>query len=156
MNKTTRLVTAGVLILVGIFGDSVLEFATNINKPVDEVENVVYEPTNKEKALVADLVSIKFEDKDSDTMHGYFMELADVLETEPGFVKSTGQFREYNIMAGQMHFTGLELKDKYPNVGEKVDEAIMAAIGKENAALSSEKRSDLVNILRAIAWSFKQ
>ena len=55
-----------------------------------------------------------------------------------------------------MNFTGLDMKDKYANLGESVDEIIIATLGKENEDLTQEKRNSLVDVLNAIAWSFNQ
>lgn len=157
MNKNARLLAAFVLCLTGLFGEQALDAVKNIDiGGPDEPDVVIVEPAQKYKDMVQPLVAIDFSDEHSDAISGYFNEVASVLENDPGFVKNTGQFREYNVMAGQLHFTGSGLKDVYPNLGKMVDDALIKAIGKENSQLTQEKRDSLVAVLRAVAWSVKQ
>ena len=87
---------------------------------------------------------------------GYFSEVADVVENDADFVKTTGQFRDFNVMAGALHFSGLEITGLYPNLGKSVDSAIMQAIGKENEQMTPEKRHALVSVLEAVAWGVSE
>ncbi len=159
MTKKKKLIAAALLCITGLFGEQAFEIAKNVeldwggpNTP----DVVIVDPTPEYQAMVKPLVAIDFSKEHRHAISGYFAEVASVVEGDPGFVKTTGQFREYNVMAGQLHFTGLGLKAVYPGLGNMVDASIIQAIGKENSALSQEKRDSLVAVLRAIAWSVNQ
>jgi len=102
------------------------------------------------------LILLDIDKKDKTQLRDYFFTLSDVVETEPGLIQTTEQFKNFNSIAGQLNFTGLDLKDKYTNLGESIDEIIIATLGKENADFTPEARTSLVNVLDAIAWSFNQ
>lgn len=147
------------LVVAGLFGEQAMGFVKTLNIDWGGTSNpevVVVEPAAEYKEMVKPIVDIDFSKEHEKAISGYFNEVASVLENDPGFVKTTGQFRDFNIMAGQLNFTGTGLKDAYPNFGELVDEGIIEAIGIENKSLSKENRDSLVSVLRAIAWSVQQ
>ena len=74
------------------------------------------------------------------------------MRTDPGFLDTTGTFREFNVKAGGLNFAGLELNDKYPTLGDEIDSVLQSTVGLEDAKLSDEKRKDLCDCLNAIAW----
>ena len=86
----------------------------------------------------------------------FFLELSDVVWSDPGFLDSTGKFREFNIKSGGLNFAGLELKDKYPLLGEEIDKVIINTIGLEESELTDEKRKNLRDCLNAVAWGVHQ
>ena len=96
------------------------------------------------------------EKEDAQQISDFFSELASVIENDVELIKTTKNFRDFNSLAGGLNFAGLELKDKYPSLGEHIDQSIIDSIGKENNPLSPEKRSDLVECLRAVAWAVHQ
>lgn len=161
MNKQTRLLAAFVLVIAGLFGENVLDFVKknvdiNVWPKSDTPTVVVDEPSLQYQDMVQDVVALDIKKEHADVIAPFFYEVASVIETDPGFLKTTGQFRDFNVMAGQLQFAGTEIKGAYPQLGEKVDTAIIAAIGRENVSLTDEKRSSLVSILKAIAWSIHQ
>jgi hypothetical protein len=160
MSKRNRLVAAVVLIVAAIFGEQALDFVKNIDftifKPDTPVVVPVDEPSLEYKALVKDIVAIDIAKEDAAVVQAFFSELASVIESDPGFLKTTGQFRDFNVMAGAMNFAGLDMKDKYPALGEDIDQALIDAIGKENVSLDQTKRQNLVSALRAVAWGVTQ
>ena len=154
MSKGLRVVAALVLVVASFFGQQILELAKawNNNKPsVDVVE-----PDLTYKDVVKDIVSVDIKAKDADQMSDFFAELAEVVSTDPGFISSTGHFREFNMTAGGLNFAGLDLKGKYPSLGKHIDKPIVSSIGLEDVTLSEEKRSELVKCLRAVAWAVHQ
>jgi hypothetical protein len=94
--------------------------------------------------------------EDAVEISAFFTELADVVKNDPGFVKTTGVFREFNMTAGGLNFAGTDLKNKYPDLGEEIDAAIIASIGIESVPLDANKRGELVKCLKAIAWATSQ
>lgn len=157
MSKTTRMILAALLCLTAFFGESILDFVKNNVEIVDDtpVVNVV-EPSMAYKELVKDIVNMDIEKSDAKKISDFFSELASVVSDDPGFIMTTGQFREFNMMAGGLNFAGIELKDKYSNLGEEIDEAIINSIGVKDQELSTSKRSELVKCLNAIAWAVHQ
>ena len=153
MGSKTRLFIAMVLCVVGLFGEPIFEKLKNIDIPTPNVvpDEGVDEPSLEYKTLVQDIVDVDIDRADASLMKQFFLELASVIENDSQFIKTTGQFRTFNITAGGLNFNN-KLKSKYPNLGEYIDEAIIASIGKEDVSMDSRKRQDLVDCLNAVAW----
>ena len=153
MSKKLRLILAAVLLVIGLFGEGILSFIKDNVEIVNIPSTNIDTPTAKYKTLVQPITDIDIEKQDAKEMSDFFSELSSVVDTDPGFVKTTGVFREFNIRAGGLNFSGLKLKDKYPSLGEEIDKAIVSTIGKEDSVLTDSKRKELCNCLNAIAWS---
>jgi len=153
MSKTTRLVAAAALVVAGLFGEPIFNVVkNNVNFGPDKPVVVVEEPSLKHQDMVKSIVDIEIKEEHASLISPFFAEVASVIETDPGFLKSTGQFRDFNKMSGQLHFAGMDMKGEYPKLGESIDSAIASAIGKKNEPLDGDKRKTLVSILRAISW----
>ena len=156
MTKMTRIIVAGLLIVFAFFGESILESVKdNLDQEESIVVNVV-EPNEAWKAKVKNIVTLDITDEDARKISNFFSTFADVVKHDPGFISNTEIVREFNMTAGGLNFAGTEMKDKYPMLGELIDEAISSAIGLENVKLTDEKRTELVQCLRAIAWGVHQ
>jgi len=156
MSNTLKLILAGILVVASLFGERVFELVKTIgvdNTPA--VINIV-EPSISYKNVVKEIVVVDIEKKDAKQISDFFSELASVVENDLVLIKTTKNFRDFNSLAGGLNFAGLELKDKYPSLGEHIDQSIVDSIGKENNPLSQEKRSNLVECLRAVAWAVHQ
>tara|TARA_R100001594_G_scaffold33875_1_gene62665 strand:- start:72 stop:545 length:474 start_codon:yes stop_codon:yes gene_type:complete len=157
MSKITRMILAIVLCVGAIFGEQIIDFVKNIEIEIDPTPSVdVVEPSLTYKEVVKDIVSLNIETQDAKQISDFFSELADVVSADPGFIQTTGNFREFNMTAGGLNFAGLELKDKYPSLGEEIDEVIVSSIGSEDQNLTDTKRSELVKCLDAVAWAVHQ
>ena len=157
MSKTVRLILAAVLCVSAIFGEQIIEFIKNNIEIVDNTPSVdVVEPSLTYKEVVKDIVAINIKSEDAKQISDFFSELADVVDADPGFIRTTGNFREFNMTAHSLNFAGLELKDKYPNLGEEIDEVIISSVGSEDQTLTDAKRSGLVKCLDAVAWAVHQ
>ena len=152
MSAKLRLILAGVLVFVGLFGQQIFSFVKEnveiVNIPSVEKE----EPNLTYKTLVQDITDLDIEPQDARQLGDFFSELADVVKTDPGFIKTTGVFRDFNVRAGGLNFAGLEIKNKYPSLGQEIDGAIMDTLGDQDVSLTDEKRKELVDCLNAIAW----
>ena len=151
MSKNLRLTLAAVLLVIGLFGESILSFVQdNV-----EVINVPSKnsPTLEYKTLVQPITDLDIEEKDAKQISDFFYELSSVVKTDPGFLKTTGVFREFNMRAGGLNFAGFDMKNKYSSLGEEIDRAIADTLGLEDVSLTQEKREDLCKCLDAIAWS---
>lgn len=156
MSKTVKLILAMLLTVAALFGEQIVDIIKNNVEIINTPSVNVDEPTLEYKTLVQNIVAMNVEKKDAIQISEFFLEVADVVESDPGFLDSTGKFREFNIKSGGLNFAGLELKDKYPNLGEEIDTAVVNTIGLEDSALTGEKRKDLCDCLNAIAWGVHQ
>jgi len=156
MTKMTRLIIAGLLIVFAFFGESIME---TVKDNLDDKENIVVnvvEPSEAWKMKVKNIVTLDITYEDARKISNFFSTFADVVKHDPGFIDNTEIVRKFNMTAGGLNFAGTEMKDKYPDLGELIDEAISSAIGLENVNLTEEKRMELVQCLRAIAWAVHQ
>ena len=139
MSEKLRLILAGVLVFVGLFGQQIFSFVKEnveiVNIPSVEKE----EPNLTYKTLVQDITDLDIEPQDARQLGDFFSELADVVKTDPGFIKTTGVFRDFNVRAGGLNFAGLEIKNKYPSLGQEIDGAIMDTLGDQDVSLTDEK-----------------
>ena len=156
MSKQFRLILAGILIVVGLFGEQILEFAKNNVNIVNTPSVDVSEPDLSYKTLVEPIVKMDIDSKDAKQISDFFVTLSDVVELDPGFVDTTEKFMVFNKTSGGLNFSGLEMKNKYEKLGENIDMVIAATIGLENVPMTAEVRKDLCDCLDAIAWSVNQ
>lgn len=151
----SRLFLGLALVAIGLFGESLWERVKNINWPQPNDKVTIVEPSMELKTLVQPIVDEDISSEDADLMSAFFEELASVVANDSQFIQTTGQFRTFNVTAGGLNFNK-QLKNKYENLGEDIDAAIMEAIGKESVSMDEEKRSDLTEVLMAVAWGVKQ
>ena len=155
MSKQLRLILAGILIAVGLFGEQILEFAKNNVNIVNTPSVDISEPDLSYKTLVEDCQD-GHRLKRCEANIRFFLTLSDVVELDPGFVDTTEKFMVFNKTSGGLNFSGLEMKNKYEKLGENIDMVIAATIGLENVPMTAEVRKDLCDCLDAIAWSVNQ
>lgn len=152
MQSNLRVVAAIALVTVGLFGEAAYDKAAKliVGEGPDAFNNEDYD------GLVNSIVEIDIEEDDAEMISDFFSELASVVKEDTQFLKNTGQFREFNMIAGGLNFAGEGVKDKYPTLGEEIDNAILSAIGNKNVTMDEDKREDLVFVLEAISWGVKQ
>ena len=160
MKDSTKLSIGLLIVALGLFWPKIKE---SINLPDDSfgssTVNVVFEKVDEpsdalkeDVAGISDLVVGDDADDDKIRLAQFYAQLSHIVRKEPGFLKTTGQFREYNSTAGQINYAGLSLKGKYSGLGQAIDEAIVGQIGLENIELDVDRRDDLAKILAAISW----
>jgi len=166
MKDSTKLSIGLLIVALGLFWPKIKE---SINLPDDNfgssTVNVVFEKVDepsdalKEKVDgIGDLVvgdsaeAIREADDDKIRLAQFYAQLSKIVRNEPGFLKTTGQFRDYNSTAGQINYAGLSMKGKYSGLGQAIDQAIVDQIGLENVELDVDRRDDLAKILSAISW----
>lgn len=156
MSNQLRTILAAVLCAVALFGEPVFEWVKNNVDTVNVVPDAtVDEPSLENKELVDDIVKIDFSKEDADLVSCFFLELADVVGDDDKIIKTTGQFANFNVMAGILHFD-TEFAGKYEGFGDAVEYAVQNAIGLENQSFTDSKRQDLVDVLEAVAWGVNQ
>jgi hypothetical protein len=156
MSKLTRLIVAGLLIAFAFFGESILQTVRDMNGPEESIVINVVEPNSEWKNKVQKIAELNIVREDASKISNFYNECADVVQYDPGFIESTSIFRDFNVTAGGLNFAGTEMKDKYPQLGELIDECIAVSIGLDNIKLTKEIREELVKCLRAIAWAVHQ
>lgn len=156
MSNMIKLGLALILTVAALFGEQIVEVIKSNVEIVNTPSVDVDEPALEYKTLVESIVNMDIKDEDARQMSDFFLELSNVVWTDPGFIESTGQFRDFNVKSGGLNFAGLELKDKYPQLGEKIDKAIIDTVGVEDSELTEKKRKDLCDCLNAVAWGVHQ
>ena len=160
MKDSTKLSIGLLIVALGLFWPRIKE---SINVPDNNfgssTVNVVFEKVDepsdalKEKvAGISDLVTGEDAGDDKVRLAQFYAQLSKIVRDEPGFLKTTGQFRDYNSTAGQINYAGLSMKGKYAGLGQAIDQVIVDQIGLENVELDVDRRDDLAKILAAISW----
>lgn len=160
MKDSTKLSIGLLIVALGLFWPKIKE---SIKLPDDNFTsstvNVVFEKVDepsdalKEKvAGISELVVGDDADDDKVRLAQFYAQLSKIVRNEPGFLKTTGQFREYNSTAGQINYAGISLKGKYAGLGQAIDQAIVDQIGLESIELDIDRRDDLAKILAAVSW----
>ena len=160
MKDSTKLSIGLLIVALGLFWPKIKE---SIKLPDDNFTsstvNVVFEKVDepsdalKEKVTgISELVVGDDADDDKIRLAQFYAQLSKIVRNEPGFLKTTGQFREYNSTAGQINYAGISLKGKYAGLGQAIDQAIVNQIGLESIELDIDRRDDLAKILAAISW----
>ena len=155
MSDSLRIILALCLVAGALFGERVVDLVKNNIEVVNEPVVSINEPALEYKELVQPIVDLDISRDDAALMAAFYLELADVVGKDEGVVESTAQFRQFNMLAGPLHFNS-NLKGKYEGLGKSIDDAIVNAIGKQSVELDDEKRGDLVDIIEAIAWSVNE
>jgi len=116
----------------------------------------VKEPSAEMKVLTADIpLSVTGEDANWDKVRlaQFYAQLSSIIMNEPGFIRTTGDFRDYYMQTGQINFAGNSLKGKYADLGKVVDDIIVKSIGKQSKEFDNDTRNKVSNIFAAISWS---
>ena len=111
MSKQLRLILAGILIAIGLFGEQIVEFAKNNVNIVNTPSVDISEPDLSYKTLVEPIVKMDIDSKDAKQISDFFITLSDVVELDPGFVDTTEKFMVFNKTSGGFNFSGLEMKN---------------------------------------------
>jgi len=156
MTNKFKIILALVLCATAFLGEPILNWVKNNVEVVNTPSVDIAEPSLTYKGLVKDIVDVDISREDAKQISDFFAELASVVDYDPGFIQTTGNFRDFNMTAGGLNFAGIELKNKYPNLGEEIDKAIESSVGVQDQELSPTKRAELVKCLNAIAWAVYQ
>jgi len=159
MKDSTKLTIALGLVALGLMWPKIKEGLGPPDNFSSSTVNVVFEKVDEpsdvlkeQVAGISDLVVGEDASDDKVRLAQFYAQLSKIVKDEPGFLKTTGQFKEYNSTAGQINYAGLSMKGKYSGLGQAIDQAIANQIGLENVELDVDKRDDLAKILAAISW----
>ena len=160
MKDSTKLTIGLIIVALGILWPKI---KVGINLPDDSFTsstvNVVFEKVDEPSTALKEKVAgisefVVGDDADDDKIRlaQFYAQLSKIIRNEPGFLKTTGEFKQYNSTAGQINYAGISLKGKYTGLGQTIDQTIADQIGLENVELDVDKRDDLAKILAAISW----
>ena len=159
MKDSTKLTIALGLVALGLMWPKIKEGLGPPDNFSSSTVNVVFEKVDepsdvlKEQVTgISDLVVGEDASDDKVRLAQFYAQLSKIVKDEPGFLKTTGQFKDYNSTSGQINYAGLSMKGKYSGLGQSIDQAIANQIGLENVELDVDKRDDLAKILAAISW----
>lgn len=114
-------------------------FAPAKTKPVEpaktQVATVLAKATSADKARVS----------------AFYTAVADVVERDQKVIATVGQFRKVHANSLDLAFKGTDLPGKYAGLDVAIEEELVRAIGKEDVALTTEKREALVTALKKVA-----
>ena len=80
-----------------LFGENIVQFVKDNVEIINTPSVGLDEPSLEYKTLVEDIVAIDISNSDARHMSDFFSQLSDVVWLDPGFIKTTGVFREFNI-----------------------------------------------------------
>lgn len=159
MKDSTKLTIALGLVALGLMWPKIKEGLGPPDNFSSSTVNVVFEKVDEpsdvlkeQVAGISDLVVGEDASDDKVRLAQFYAQLSKIVRDEPGFLKTTGQFKDYNSTSGQINYAGLSMKGKYSGLGQAIDQAIANQIGLENVELDIDKRDDLAKILAAISW----
>lgn len=114
-------------------------FAPAKTKPVEpaktQVATVLAKATSADKARVS----------------AFYTAVADVVGRDQKVIATVGQFRKVYANSLDLAFKGTDLPGKYAGLDVAIEEELVRAIGKEDVALTTEKREALVTALKKVA-----
>ena len=160
MKDKVVLAIGALLILLGIFKPDLSILKPN-PKPdpapvidVVTVDGVSDETKEKVKPVVEALKSGSSDRKtDGKRLASLFNDMATLisLDGENEVIKTTEDLRQANAIAGSM--LRMEIKDKYPDLGEACTKFVIDEIGDDTVLLDKDLRAKAVNAFKGIAWA---
>lgn len=88
---------------------------------------------------------------DKQRVHQFYAAVADVVERDKKLVATVGQFRRVHANSLDAAFMGTDLPGKYVGLDAAIEAELVQAIGKDDVALTPEKRQALVTALKGVA-----
>jgi hypothetical protein len=160
-SKTLVLLIAALLIAVGLFKPDLGSLVNRPQPDVVEVEELLAPFREGLKTKADEVVKIlKDGDLDRKTdgkrLASLYVDLATLvaLDGDDEVIKNTEEIRQSNRLAGTM--LKLDMKNKYPKLGEACKAVIVEAIGDDSVALNKESRIQAAEGFKALAWACLQ
>lgn len=119
-----------------------------VPEPIPEPGPVILEPSEEMKSFVS-----KIEQVEDEELVEFYLAFSDLVSRDSEVIGSTGHIRTAHSRAGRLMFQQTGMKGKYPGLAVAIDEALMAALGKEDQKLTPELRRKAADIFTAIAWA---
>lgn len=147
------------LILIALVKPDLSSWLKPVDKVPVSVDVVVVEDVDsatKEavKPIVDCLKSGSLDRKvDGKRLASLFTDMATLISFDgpDEVVKNTGDVRQANSLAGNM--LKLDMKSKYPELGQLCTNYVKSVIGDEDVVLDSDTRAKAVSAFKGIAWA---
>jgi len=97
------------------------------------------------------LAMSKATDVDRQRVHQFYAAVADVVDRDQKVIATVGQFRRVHANSLDLAFNGTDLPGKYVGLDAAIEAVLVQAVGKEEVALTPEKRQALVAALKGVA-----
>lgn len=107
---------------------------TPVEVPRGAVEQALAKASSADRARVA----------------AFYGAVADVVERDQKVIATVGHFRKVHANSLDLAFRGTDLPGKYVGLDSAIEDALARAIGKDDVALTAEKRQALVGALRGV------
>lgn len=107
-------------------------------------------PVEPAKSQVASVLS-KASASDKDRVHAFYAAVADVVERDQKVIATVGQFRKVHANSLDLAFKGTDLPGKYAGLDVAIESELVQAVGKDDVALTPEKRQALVSALKKVS-----
>jgi hypothetical protein len=114
--------------------------------PAAPIKPPVTPPTTGVAAVLAKATSA-----DKARVQAFYGAVADVVERDQKLIATVGGFRRVHANSLDLAFKGTDLPGKYAGLDVAIEEALVKAIGKEDVALTPEKRQALIAALKEVA-----
>lgn len=136
------------LLLVGLFGSSFSGLSISTNN-----STVFEKPTDSKLLELAQPVTAALDNGGNDAvvLANLYNDLATLIALDQDVIKNTEEIKVANSLTGYM--LKLDMKDKYPDLGESSNKMVMSYLGDDNAVLSPELRRKAVEVFKALAWA---
>ena len=107
MTSNIKIIAIALLLIGAFFGENIVENIQNYIPLANNEKVEIPTPSIEYKTLVQGIQNTKIDKKDANQIRDFFWQLSQVVKSDPGFIKTTGQFREFNVTAGGLNFAGL-------------------------------------------------
>lgn len=89
--------------------------------------------------------------QDRARVRAYYSAMSDVIHRDTGVITTVGKWRQANASALDLAFKGTDLPGKYQGLDAAIDEILVKAIGKDDVAMTADKKAALVAALEEVA-----
>jgi len=89
--------------------------------------------------------------QDRARVRAYYAAMGDVIHRDTGVITTVGRWRQANANALDLAFKGTDLPGKYPGLDAAIEEVLIKAIGKDDVAMTADKKAALAAALGEVA-----
>lgn len=159
MNKNLLLIIGLVLVVIGLTKPNISNIIKP--KPIHNDTTIVEPSDNNLKKEAEDVIKVFSESssasaKDAAELRDLYCGLARLIKIdgEDKIVSSTEHIRQANSIGGRL--LKLDIKGKYPNLAKENQDVVLAAIGDDSVALTTDLRNKASDAFMALAWAYDQ
>ena len=121
----------------------------------DTIDNT-YKPTAEQQVLLAPIsASLKKHPEAASDFESLYYALALVVGTDEVILKTTDDVRRTHENAGALAIQAGEIP-RIPGYAKAVNDFIVSEVGVDNVPLDPEKRKQIIDTFKALAWATNQ